>query len=113
MSFSEIVETLNRQRHNFSVKEVPKEVFAVLFPEARRRQRHSVTFRLIRTWVRIRATELRSQIRSQAADQVHDMGAGEFSGNERHLPMKRTYKAVEVSAPGVLRVVERAISGFA
>src|SRR6266404_3680184 len=32
MSFSEIVDTLNRQGHKFSVKQVPKEVFAGLFP---------------------------------------------------------------------------------
>src|ERR1700736_5802386 len=32
MSFSEIVDTLNRRSHNFSVKQVPKEVFAGLFP---------------------------------------------------------------------------------
>ena len=32
MSFNEIVDTLNRQGHNFSVKQVPKEVFAGLFP---------------------------------------------------------------------------------
>src|SRR5258706_4455225 len=32
MSFREIVDTLNRQRHNFSVKQVPREVFAALFP---------------------------------------------------------------------------------
>src|SRR5713101_3044269 len=38
------------------------------------------------------------------------MGQSESSGNERQLQMKRTYKAVEVSAPGVLRVVERPIS---
>jgi alcohol dehydrogenase, propanol-preferring len=30
--------------------------------------------------------------------------------NERHTQMKSTYKAVEVSAPGVLRVVERQLS---
>jgi uncharacterized protein YbjT (DUF2867 family) len=34
MSFNEIVDTLNRQGHNFSVKQVPKEVFATLFPGA-------------------------------------------------------------------------------
>jgi uncharacterized protein YbjT (DUF2867 family) len=34
MSFSEIVETLNRQGHNFSYKQVPKEVFAGFFPGA-------------------------------------------------------------------------------
>jgi hypothetical protein len=34
MSFSEIVETLNRQGHEFSFKRVPKEMFATLFPGA-------------------------------------------------------------------------------
>jgi uncharacterized protein YbjT (DUF2867 family) len=32
MSFSEIVDTLNRQGHKFSVRQIPKEVFAGLFP---------------------------------------------------------------------------------
>jgi uncharacterized protein YbjT (DUF2867 family) len=34
MSFNEIVETLNRQGHDFSYKQVPKESFARLFPGA-------------------------------------------------------------------------------
>jgi len=34
LTFNEIVETLNRQGHKFSVKQVPKEVFATLFPGA-------------------------------------------------------------------------------
>jgi uncharacterized protein YbjT (DUF2867 family) len=34
MSFNEIVDTLNRQGHNFSYTQVPKEVFAGLFPGA-------------------------------------------------------------------------------
>jgi uncharacterized protein YbjT (DUF2867 family) len=34
MSFNEIVETLNRQGHNFSYQQVPKEVFAGFFPGA-------------------------------------------------------------------------------
>ncbi len=34
MSFNEIVETLNRQGHKFSFKQVPKEVFATFFPGA-------------------------------------------------------------------------------
>ena len=34
MSFNEIVETLNRQGHNFSYKQVPKEKFAGSFPGA-------------------------------------------------------------------------------
>src|SRR6266436_4922711 len=32
MSFNEIVETLNRQGHEFSFKQLPKELFATLFP---------------------------------------------------------------------------------
>jgi hypothetical protein len=34
MSFNEIVDTLNRQGHQFSFRRVPKEVFATLFPGA-------------------------------------------------------------------------------
>jgi uncharacterized protein YbjT (DUF2867 family) len=34
MSFNEIVETLNRQGHEFSFKQIPKKVFAALFPGA-------------------------------------------------------------------------------
>jgi uncharacterized protein YbjT (DUF2867 family) len=34
MSFNEIVETLNRQGHEFSFKQSPKELFATLFPGA-------------------------------------------------------------------------------
>ena len=34
MSFTEIVDTLNRQGHKFSFKQVPAEVFATLFPGA-------------------------------------------------------------------------------
>ncbi len=34
MSFNEVVETLNRQGHEFSFKQVPKELFATLFPGA-------------------------------------------------------------------------------
>ncbi len=34
MSFNEIVDTLNRQGHEFSVKQVPREVFATFFPGA-------------------------------------------------------------------------------
>ena len=34
MSFNEIVETLNRQGHRLSVKQVPKELFATFFPGA-------------------------------------------------------------------------------
>ena len=34
MSFNEIIDTLNRQGHNFSFKQVPKEVLATVFPGA-------------------------------------------------------------------------------
>ena len=34
MSFNEIIDTLNRQGHDFSFKQVPKEVFAGFFPGA-------------------------------------------------------------------------------
>jgi len=34
MSFNEIIDTLNRQGHNFSYNQVPKDVFAGLFPGA-------------------------------------------------------------------------------
>jgi hypothetical protein len=34
MSFNEIVETLNQQGHEFSFKQVPKEIFATFFPGA-------------------------------------------------------------------------------
>jgi len=34
LSFNEIVDTLNRQDHKFSFQQVPKEVFATLFPGA-------------------------------------------------------------------------------
>jgi len=34
MSFNEIVDALNRQGHNFTFKQVPKEVFAGFFPGA-------------------------------------------------------------------------------
>ena len=34
MSFNEIIDTLNRQGHNFSFRQVPKEVFATVFPGA-------------------------------------------------------------------------------
>ena len=34
MNFNEIVETLNRQGHEFSFKQIPREVFAGLFPGA-------------------------------------------------------------------------------
>src|SRR5882672_2069302 len=61
MSFNEVVDTLNRQGHNFSFTRVPADAFATLFLELRRSPRCSVTSKLIPTWVRIRAIESRSR----------------------------------------------------
>jgi uncharacterized protein YbjT (DUF2867 family) len=61
MSFHEIVDTLNRQGHKFSFKQVPKEVFAAQLPGA---AEAAETFRYFQAHtyrVRIRTTELRSQ----------------------------------------------------
>jgi NmrA-like family protein len=61
MRFNEIVGTLNRQGHNFSFKQVPKEVFAALFPGAAEAAETFRYFQLHTYLVRIRTTELRSQ----------------------------------------------------
>jgi hypothetical protein len=61
LSFNEIIDTLNRQGHKFSFKQVSYEVFATFFPGPPRRQRCLVTSKFIPTWVRIRTTKLRSQ----------------------------------------------------
>ena len=112
MSFNEIVDTLNRQGHKFSFKQVPKEVFAALFPGGRRggRDVQLLPSSYLLGFGFVRPNCARKQNSRQATDQVFDVGPSEFSGNERHTQMKSTYKAVEVSAPGVLRVVERPIS---
>jgi len=58
MSFNEIVETLIRQRHNFSYNQVPKESFAGSFPGATEIAEMSVTEAPpILIWVRIRSIE--------------------------------------------------------
>jgi uncharacterized protein YbjT (DUF2867 family) len=59
MSFNEIVDTLNRQGHKFSFKQVPTEVFANSFPGGPRRQRHLATSKLTPTWVQIRTKRSR------------------------------------------------------
>jgi hypothetical protein len=45
MSFNEIFDTLNRQGHKFSFKQLPNEVFANFFPGPPRRQRCLATSR--------------------------------------------------------------------
>jgi alcohol dehydrogenase, propanol-preferring len=61
-------------------------------------------------------TELRSPTKWQAGNRpVSLYGPGRISRHRamdstRHIQMQRTYRAVEVSAPGVLHVVERQIS---
>jgi len=47
MSFNEIVETLNRQGRQFSVKQIPKEIFATFFPGAAEIAEMLATSRLI------------------------------------------------------------------
>jgi uncharacterized protein YbjT (DUF2867 family) len=60
MSFTEIVDTLNRQGHKFSFKQQRKcSLRSFLVPL--RWQRRLATSKLIRTWVRIRTSRLRLQ----------------------------------------------------
>jgi hypothetical protein len=61
MSFNEIIDTLNRQGHEFSFKQVPKEVFATFFPGAAEIAETFSYFQAHTYLVRIRPTELRSQ----------------------------------------------------
>ena len=61
MSFNEIVDTLNRQGHKLSFKQIPPQAFGASFLGPPRWRRCSVTSKLIPTWVRIRMTKLRSQ----------------------------------------------------
>src|SRR2546430_1708749 len=60
MSFNEIVDTLNRQGHDFSFKQVPKEVYAASFPGPPRSPQRLPGSKRIPTLVRTRATALRS-----------------------------------------------------
>jgi hypothetical protein len=83
MSCDEIVGTLNRQGHNFSFKQVPKEVFAALFPGA---AEGAETFRYFQLhtylgsdwWERI---ALANKI-ARATDPVLDLGTTECPGSD-------------------------------
>ena len=68
MSFNEIVDTLNRQGHKLSFKQVPGTF--VLLPSLVpwRCQRRLATSKFIPTWVRTRMSGLRSQTRWQAGN---------------------------------------------
>ena len=61
MSFNGIVDTLNRQGHNFSFTQVPSTSSPLSSPELRRSPQCSGTSKRIPTWVRSHATKLRSQ----------------------------------------------------
>ncbi|CAH2395052.1 NmrA family NAD(P)-binding protein [Mesorhizobium ventifaucium] len=61
MCFNEITETLNRQGHKISFKQVPKDVFATLFPGAAEVAETFSYFEAHTYLVRIRSTKLRSQ----------------------------------------------------
>jgi uncharacterized protein YbjT (DUF2867 family) len=68
MSFNEIIDTLNRQGHEFSFKQVSKDVFATLFPGAAEAAETFGSSRLIPTWVRIPTTRSRSQTKLPAGN---------------------------------------------
>jgi uncharacterized protein YbjT (DUF2867 family) len=81
MSFNEIVDTLNRQGHNFSYTQVPRQVFAGLFPGAAEIAEmfnlsgaHVLGFRFARP------SCARKQNSRPAANQVFGVGSSEFPG---------------------------------
>jgi len=70
MSFNEIIETLNRQGHQFRLSKSRRKFSLPPFPGPPRSQRRSPTSKLIPTWVRIRVTELRSRTKWQAGSRL-------------------------------------------
>ena len=82
MSFSEIVDTLNRQGHNFSYTQVPKEVYAGLFPGA---AEIAETFDYFQAHTYL-GSDSRDQNRARqqnsrpATDQVLGVGSNKFPG---------------------------------
>jgi len=86
MSFNEIASTLNQQGHNFSFKQVPKEIFAGLFPGAAELADSFSYFQahnLLRFGF-VRPNCTRKQNSRPATDQVFDMGSTECPGSD-HL----------------------------
>jgi hypothetical protein len=82
MSFNEIIDTLNRQGHNFSFNQVPKEVFGGLFAGAAEIAEMFNYFRFRFA----RPSCARKQNRRPAADKVLGVGSSEFPGSkERRL----------------------------
>ena len=79
MSFDEIVDTLNRQSHNFTVRQIPSEEFAGLFPGGGGRDIPLFRGAYLPGFGLGRENRLRKQDRGPATDQFFFMGAGEFS----------------------------------
>jgi hypothetical protein len=82
MSFNDIIETLNRQGHKFSFKQVPKEVFATFFPAAAETAEMFGYFQVhnLPGLGFARPDCARKQDSRQATEQVRDVGSREFSG---------------------------------
>jgi hypothetical protein len=74
MSFNEIVDTLSPQGHKFSFKQVPREVFATLFPGA------AVVY--LPGFEFVRPNCARKQNSRRATDQVLDVGSTECPGSD-------------------------------
>jgi NmrA-like family protein len=85
LSFNEVVGTLNRQGHNFSFNQVPKEVFAGLFPGAAEIAEMLSYFQAYTYLVRFRFARpncARKQNRRAATDKVFGVGPGKFPGSK-------------------------------
>jgi uncharacterized protein YbjT (DUF2867 family) len=73
MSFNEVVDTLNRQGHKFSFKQVPKEVFAAIFPGAAEAASYLFGFEFVRR------NCARNQNSWRTSEQVRDVGSSEVA----------------------------------
>ena len=84
MSFNEIIDTLNRQGHKFSFKQVPKEVFADSLSWGRRDGRDVQILRssYLPGFGFVRPNCARKQNSRQATDQVLDVGTTGCPGSD-------------------------------
>ena len=89
MSFNEIIETLNRQGHKLSFKQIPEEVFAASFPGA---ADVAATFSHFEANTYLgsdlaRGNCARKQGSGQAVKKVRNLGEGKFPGSEQRGSM--------------------------